>query len=311
MGSAIAPPYLALLDSATNCDASPVSPGPPGASTCTLRNGVYTQNLNSGNLKPETAWGYDWGGDWRLPYGSADYFSWDAYFTTVYNQFLKASFQNPTLFNGAPLIEVTNQNLGYSRYYGLEASFKHRPARGFGYTAQGSLMRGYPFNLPPCFYSNTPNSPNCQFQFNTNLAILPGINFQTNGTSGSPSGFNGISNQGIPYSQGYGELNWRGSYGQFYQINETYYGNNNSLNRRPFFVWGATVREPIVDRFTTVQLSVDNAFNAYSSGFIAQDGGVAIPLANSRVGLTNGNVIGPAVYRLDFHRTFGYSATGQ
>ena len=319
VGSSIAPPYLNLLSNATSCSGDPVNLG--GLPKCSFSNSskTYSQNLNSGTILPETAWGYDWGGDWRTQGGFGS-FSWDAYYTTLQNQFLSAEFVSPqnggTYNDGthgtAPLIVFTNENLGHSRYYGVEGTYRFRPPVGFGYTLQGALLRGYPYDLPPCFYTSNPSNPNNCINpafYNTNLAILPLINFQTNGPSGLPSGFNAISNQSVPYSQGFGEVNWRGAAGQFYSLGETYYGNNNSYNVPAFFVWHASVREPIGLQ-TTAQVSVDNLFGTNSTALESIGGGNRIPLANNRVGLTNGNHVGPGVIRLEVERRFGYTNTG-
>ncbi len=187
-GSSIAPPYLALVNTAG---------GPPigninGAPT------YYTQIVNNGKILPETAFGYDIGIDKRFQRNLV--FSSDLYLTTLHGQFLSSETADGT-FTGsaenagftAPLFIQTTENLGSSRYEGIEFSLRDKPAVGFGYTVQGSLEKAFVYNLPAGFYS-TANGP-----FTTNLGVIPYINFQPSGLA-----FNGSSNGAgrIPYASG-------------------------------------------------------------------------------------------------------------
>ena len=283
-GSAVAPPYLNLLDQTTT------------APLLNRGGTFYTNTLNAGNLAPETSFGYDIGADARLGDG-ASFLSLDAYRTLLHDQFINATFVSGTI-NGLPVFTTENLNLANARYEGLEAAFRRRPPYGLGWTLQGALLRAFPYNLPPGFF-NTSAGPNT-----TNLAVVPNINFLTGGPSGTGR-FNAVSNQSIPYSQGYAEVNYRDRRGAYYSVGETYYGANNSFNRPAFGVANATIRIPVAAD-AALQVSVDNLNSIYSSTFIDQFAGNRIPLVNGNVGLTNGNVVGPTVYRLLLHKTFGY-----
>jgi len=163
------------------------------------------------------------------------------------------------------------------------------PARGLGYTLQGALLRAYPYNISPSFYAGS-GGP-----FTTNLGVVPFINFGSHQT---------VSNQAIPYSQGYAELRYRGPGGSLLSFGETYYGPNNSLNEPAFFVANATARVP-VGRWTSLQLSVDNLFNAYGDPITTEFTGLNQPLVNGQFYSSNANVIGPRNVRLSITHTIG------
>jgi hypothetical protein len=141
--------------------------------------------------------------------------------------------------------------------------------------------------------------------FNTNLGVISGANYFASGPSGAGSGFNVVSNHGIPYSQGYAEIHWRYPRGGFLAFREQYYGPNNSLNLPAFFVAGASASFPINDSSLKGQVSADNLFKAYPNNLGVQFGGVGIPLVNNQLGLTNANVIGPTVWRFSLTKSFG------
>jgi outer membrane receptor protein involved in Fe transport len=78
-GSAIAPPYLSLLSQIT----APTANYDPTTGTATI-------TKNGGNIKPETAFGYDLGADFRLPDGET-IVSGDIYDNNLYNHFFGES----------------------------------------------------------------------------------------------------------------------------------------------------------------------------------------------------------------------------
>ncbi|HXM18052.1 MAG TPA: TonB-dependent receptor [Candidatus Tumulicola sp.] len=298
LGSAVAPPFLNLLD---------VSTTSPQAARGNL---FATSTLNNGSLLPETAFGFDVGSD--VQYGDGrNAFVWDAYTTALQNQFITSTFGNGTAcvapFGSPPntpcsltlpLFTSVNGNLGNARYQGLELALRRVPDAGLGYLLQGALLKAYPVRVGPGVYASSAGP------FTTNLGVIEGANYQTSGSPGVPGTFNSLTNQGIPYSQAYGELSYRGTTNYYYSIGVTLYGPNNSFNRPAFAVWNATARFAL-DRTTTFQVSVDNLSGAYGGTAIDQYGGVPVPLANGRLGLTNGNVIGPRVVRFILHRGFG------
>ena len=317
-GSALAPPYLALLT------------GRAPSYTLDSSGAFATDRQTLGNLKAETAFGYDLGADVRLSADGATVLSTDLYLNNLKNQFISSTLlANGTVTvcskggGGAttvppcaagqtpvtvPLYTSTSANLDDARYEGLELAINRDPSVGFGFTTQGALLRGYPYNVNACTYSNKPNCSNAV----TNLGIVNNANFFGSGTSGSngtPSNgagnnFNSVNNHAIPYAQGYAEIHYRTPRGGYVAFGEQYYGNNNSLNVPAFFVANATMRFPFPGGFA-FQVSADNLFGAYPGASIAEDGGVAVPLVNGQNGLTNANVIGPRQFRLVLSKKFG------
>jgi hypothetical protein len=107
----------------------------------------------------------------------------------------------------------------------------------------------------------------------------------------------GSLNTREPYSQGYGELSYAFHGGGYVSFGDTYYGNNNSFNQRPFMIANATVRFPITADIA-LQVSGENLFNTLSGYFPIYGGGLPISLANGGSAATTGNVFGPAVYTM-------------
>lgn len=326
-GSAIAPPYAALLNTATTF--------------ATYRSGspYETGTLNNPNLQPETATAYDLGADFRLGSDQSTFLTLDAYMTNLRNQFLSGTISEPTcpyydtVAKGCttvapatgnanvPMFVTQPQNIGTARYEGLEAALRRIVPFGFGYKLQGSLIRAYPYGLGPCFYGTPYVNPatgkpavNCT-KATSNLGIVNDINFQGSGTSGSNSpatgasgsGFFGISNHAIPYAQAYVELNHRWTNGMYASFGEQLYGHNNSLNVPAFWVANGTFRLPTSTNpdAAYVQFSVDNIFNAYGNSWITQGTGMPAVLVNGQLGLTNANVIGPRNFRMVFTQNLG------
>jgi outer membrane receptor protein involved in Fe transport len=310
-GSAIAPPYLFLL-SATNSS----QPGPPQVGQL-----FFTNRLSNPNIRPETAFGYDFGADYRWGSDRATTFSWDAYSTTEWNQFITTQQTTCQFYNQItqscqasggfpvlPLVTTQNINLTNTRYAGLEAALTTAPTSGWGYRLQGALIRAYPYNLPAGFYGGS--CPAAQQPFCTNLAIVSGQNFAGSGTTGSGqfsefgSSFNSVNNHAIPYAQAYGELSYRWMNGMYASFGEQLYGHNNSLNVPAFWAANATFRLPTYNGWS-VQGSVDNLFNAYPNEWITAFAGTSIPLINGQLGLTNQNGLGPRNLKLVFTKSFG------
>lgn len=312
-GSAIAPPYLNLLSTRN------------GVVSYRTGSNYATQSVNAGTLLPETAMGYDLGASYRFKDG-VTFLSGDAYRTTLYNQFISQQYLSPftcgTIAGGCPggaaanipVYFTSNVNLAHARYEGIELQLQRTPDYGIGYRLQGAVMRGYAYDLPPCFYSTTVSKTTGQLDctaFNTNGAIIPGQNF-TGGTgfgdvSGQTDGLFakiGVSNQNIPYLMGYAEANYRFHNGGLFLFGENLYGKNNSFNLPPFWIATASLREPIGSGMD-LQLTGYNVFNTYSGLFPMWGTGVPIPLANGTIGATQANVVGPAQWRLVFTKHLG------
>ncbi|MBV8750994.1 MAG: TonB-dependent receptor plug domain-containing protein [Candidatus Eremiobacteraeota bacterium] len=283
VGSTITPPNIGLVSVLNTTPAYT-----PGATSVTV-------SRNAGDLRPETAFGYDLGADLRLRRDTV--LSFDAYETTLRNQFATTIAQTGTFTppgggTPIPLYTTANANIGNARFYGLETSLRSDPRVGFGWIAQGALVRSYAYDVAPSLYATATSA------FGTNLAVIPGINYTSTGT-----GFNGYSNKGIPYADGYGEVHFRGPTGGLLLLGATYYGPNNSWNQRAFTVGNASLRLPIGTRRDDValQFSVDNLWNTYPSTTIATAAGQAVPLANGSVGLVNALPVGPRVLRVQLH----------
>lgn len=313
-GSAIAPPYAALLNTPT--------------AFASFRTGSLfeTGTLNNPNLQPETATSYDVGADFRV-LDNQTFLTFDGYLTNLRGQFLTGTFIDPNcpFYNTTskacattasastvPMFWSQPQNIGTSRYAGVELALRRLPLTGWGYKAQAALVRAYPYGLGPCFYGvpAANGTVNCTVA-GANLGIINNQNFQGSGTSGSNplagvsgSGFFSISNHAIPYAQAYLELSHRWANGMYASFGEQLYGHNNSLNVPAFWVANGTFRLPISKNVDAgnVQFSVDNVFNTYGNEYITQAAGVPATLVNGQIGLTNANVIGPRNFRLVFTR---------
>jgi hypothetical protein len=324
-GASIAPPYLSLLDN--------------GFPSYTISStGAYVSTTQqTGQLKPETAFGYDLGADLRVSGDKLTVISTDLYLNNVKNQLVSAAtFQNGTITycvpssgskitsfppcsGGAatatlPLIESAATNLNNARYQGIELAVKRDPHAGFGFVAQGAVLNGYPYGVSPCLYSKTivagGTTKDCTVA-NTNLAILPGINYLgtgTAGTNGTPTNgagtnYNSVSNTAIPYAQAYAELHYRTVRGGYLGFGLQYLGANNSYNEPAFFIGNASARLPL-PAGVFLQASVYNLFNAYPNATETEAAGVAVPLANGQTGLTNANVVGPRYFLFTLSKTF-------
>ncbi len=292
MGSSIAPPFLGLF---TQIASTPVFD--PTTQ-------VALESESNGNLRPETAFGYDLGGDMRL-FDQQTTVSADIYRTNLFNRFF-----GQTVYSGltcaqvacqgsttAPIYNQTNTNISNARFEGIELALQRAPATGLGFNISGALNRGYYYNLPPNFYCSfvpTASQPCIPANYDQNLNVISGQN-----TNGIPVGFYGVSYNGnmrIPYAQANAEINYTFPNQVYASIGETFYGKNNSLNEPPFSIGYATLRVP-VSRTLAFQISGDNIFNAYPGILPVFGAGVPIDVASGGTAATNGNVLGPATWR--------------
>ena len=291
-GSSIAPPFLGLLNQITSTPSFDAN------------SGFAIESQSNGSIKPETGFGYDLGVDARV-LDRQTVFSGDVYLTNLYNRFFGqtvntgltcAQVQCSNLGNVAPgnvpVLNQTNTNISNARFEGIELALRRQPAVGLGYDLSAALEKGYYYNLPPYFYCSVPG-PGCTPD--QNLNVIAGQN-----TNGLPVGFYNISYNGnmrIPYSQGNAEISYTFHDGAYVALGDTYYGKNNSLNEPPFGIGYATIRFPVTSAIS-LQLSGDNIFNAYSGILPVWGAGVPIDLYGGQTAATNGNVLGPATYRL-------------
>jgi len=283
-GSSIAPPYLSLVNTPST------APNGNNAGAATF----YTQKANSGNVLPETAFGYDFGGDLRLR--DRIIISGDLYQTILQNQYLTEEYQNgtytptggPNAGRTEPLYIQTTANLGHSQYAGAELGIHRDVQQGFGFVLNGALIRAYPYDLPAGFY-NLPNGKN-----KTNLAIFPYVNFQPSG-----NGYNGLSYGRVPYAQGYAEANITVSRLRA-ALGVTYYGSNNPYNQPAFGIMNGSLIYQLNDRMK-ISLTGWNLTNTYGSSTYNLTGGIPVALENGKVGWAAAVNVGPATYNLSYH----------
>src|SRR5581483_1187746 len=128
----------------------------------------YTVNLPNPNLKPETSFGEDLGASLRL--GRFNTLSADLYNTTLHGQFF-SNYELDGTYLGLPLYATQTRNLAHSKYQGFELTFMSRPPVGFFWSVEGSLQRGFAYDIPASFYAS------CAGAYSTNLTIVPNANF--------------------------------------------------------------------------------------------------------------------------------------
>lgn len=290
-GSALVPPFLGILNGAVS--SPPTTACTAGTCPVGVQPGTAYVNSQGGlNIRPETSFGYDFGSDYRLPGDSYTVFSGDLYLTDLQNQFLKTVYlSNPAYTppgGGAtlPLYTTAYANLSYARYEGIEFKLERLPPAGFGYAAQMAFTHGFPYDVPPSVYQYINGAPT------TNQGVVPGQNFGPNSLLSS-----GGAN--IPYSQGYGELNYHWAGGYYANIGMVYFGPNNSFNEPAFEIFRSTLRVPIHDPSSFLQFSVDNIFNTYNQVFDIDYTGVPYPeVVPGSYYATNLKGYGPRDFRL-------------
>jgi hypothetical protein len=273
-GASIAPPYLSLLSSAGTAPMENIT-GVPSAG--------YTEDLNNGDIAPETAFGYDIGMDKRIQ-GTMSV-SADVYLTNLFNMYLPSTYLitdnyvPPGSTTGYPLYGSQTENLGHARYEGVEFAVQNTPLVGWGFRVQGSLQRAYAYDLPPGFYcTNVPANQCTPLHYSTNLGIIPGVNFQASGL-----GWNTINGVSVPYSMGYAEVNYRSRSGTYFNIGTTYYGPNNTFSLPAFWIFSGAIRQQLRPG-TAVQFSVDNMFDTYGKSWTSYFGGISAPLMPQCIG---------------------------
>lgn len=284
-GSAVAPPFSALLDTLSQ---TPAQVYTPGATSVTIAQ-------NSGALLPETSFGYNLGADLRLPGGAI--LSTDAYLTNIRNQFVTAIAPGGTFTTPGggtvPVYVSTNANLGKGRFEGIDATLVSDPPIGLGYQISAALQRAYPYDVPASFYANAAGS------YATNLAVIPGLNY-----AGCNAPCNGISNKSEAYAQGYAQVHIRGRAGQYFSLADTLYGANNTYNVPAFAVLSALYRFNAA-RDLSVQIYADNVLGSYDATYITQNGGTGVPLINGQQGLRNAIPYGPANVHVQIEERLG------
>jgi hypothetical protein len=322
----------------------------------------FTNTQANTGLLPETAWGYDLGADWRLGDGQT-IVSTELYQSNLRNQLFASqgiSCYTPAtgvitsfgtgctgpappalctasaLTTSCPLYTSENVNFGTTRYQGVQVSITRDPHVGFGFTINASLMRGYPYNVNPCFYYTAPNATctgtlgatGAAIPVPTNttaIGIIPGNNFGALGSAGiagspltgmftsaaagavpGPGAASGGDLGGFPYSTGFLDLHFRSPRGGLIQLTSTYFGPNNGYDMPAFFRYDANVIFPVYDRNTTLALNIVNIGNIDNGSQIGEFEGTTIPLLNNRYGLSNLYPLGPRRVQLSLTHNFDF-----
>jgi outer membrane receptor protein involved in Fe transport len=274
-GASIAP---AVLTNIVGTNTAPFANNPASPS-------YYTQYLTNASVRPETAFGYDGGFDYRLRHAGI-VASFDVYTTNLINQFFTATTLTGT-YNGLPLYTYQTQNIGHARYEGVELSFAHNARQGLFWSASGTLMRAAPYDLPAGFYDQ-PGLP-----LSTNLGIISGHNYT--GVMGD------ALNVSVPYSLGNASIGWRTVRSGFIRFDANYYGNNNQYYQPAFVSIDASAGLPLTSKMQ-LTLSVGNVTNihSYPYPFTANgyNGGVTPTLANGQLILPIIDGPGPRILRI-------------
>jgi hypothetical protein len=197
-------------------------------------------------------------------------------------------------------------------------------------------MRGYPYNVNPCFYYTAPNATctgtlgatgaAAAVPTNTSaIGIIPGNNFGALGSAGiagspltgiftsaaagavpGPGAAAGGDLGGFPYSTGFLDLHYRTPRGGLLQFTSTYFGPNNGYDMMAFVRYDANAIFPLFDRNTTLTVNVINLGNIDNGSQTGEFEGTTIPLLNNRYGLSNLYPLGPRRIQLSLTHLFDF-----
>jgi hypothetical protein len=281
-GSATVAPFLGVLTGTqgapTICTTSSTCP------TGFQPNTAYVNSVGGLNIQPETSFGYNLGFDHKFSNAPDTVLAGDIYLTNLHNQFLRTVYLNGTYAGPQgvlPLATTAYSNLADARYEGIEMHLEKLPSDGFGYKVQGALLRGYPYDVPDSIYQrNAAGVPT------TNQTVVPGVNF-------GPYSVLSSGGSAIPYAQAYAEVNYQLHQGWYGNIGVIYYGPNNTFNEPAFEVTRATLRVPLHNRNTYIQLAVDNLFNINPEIFDVNSAGVGAVAIGNYYEATNLKGYGP------------------
>jgi hypothetical protein len=190
------------------------------------------QSLDNLNLAPEKSFGINLGADMRLHHNTV--LSFDLYRTNLYGQIFQGSNEETysgSLCSSPPCQLFTTQynNLGESRYEGINIDIRHDVPKGIYWHGELGLTRAYVVSLPAGFY-NTAGSTCSAATYTTTCQdtyIVPGINFD------------GQYQSTVPYAKGSAQIGYRWSPGKYVDLEPTYYGNNNAYFQPAFVEFDA------------------------------------------------------------------------
>jgi hypothetical protein len=285
-------------------------------------NQYAAESLENPNLLPETAFGYNIGGDFRLrdpdTVVSLDLFS-NNLFNEILNETVNLGYQtfhgDPTYSNGlgpgqtvtVPVFAFETLNLGRARYQGVEFGIRHSPNMGFNYTLQGTLLHAYPYGNGPGFYDSCGSAGKCPGNPtgapDSNLAIVNGVNFHGYGSFGVPGSTGGFSTS-VPYASGYAGVGYRFNQMISLSVGATYFGNYNAFNLPPFFLGNAQA-DFSLPHGVGYHITVDNLFNTYPQPYALDYRGLPMILVNGKLGLDQATYQGPLLVKLIYTKHFG------
>ena len=226
------------------------------------------------NLKPETSFSVDLGGDFAT--GRDSKFTVDLYNTILNNRFSTdtVTFTGGVTgtFNGLPITSISELfNLSDSHEQGIELGFIKAPRVGFGGTVGFELNRSYDFNTTQ----------------NPLLANVSVAAAQTGSFNGLNLTKDGIQIPGYAYTKGRGELNYQFANTARVAVGMTYYGDNNSFGQTAFELFDANLGVPLKNKFR-LQLSGINLFNHDDGRYLSEfRGGEYTPIAANPANPTN------------------------
>jgi outer membrane receptor protein involved in Fe transport len=212
-------------------------------SSISCPNTACYQTLDNLNLAPEKSFGVDLGMDMRLHHTTV--LSFDFYNTNLYGQIFTGvsySYYNgplcpspPAGLPGCQLFVSQVENLGHSRYQGINLDIRHDVPKGIYWHGELGLTRGYVVSLPAGFYNVAGSTCRAATYLSTcqDTYIVPGINFD------------GQEQSTVPYATGSAQIGYRWSPGKFVDLEPTYYGNNNSYYVPAFVTFDAHAGYPL------------------------------------------------------------------
>jgi outer membrane receptor protein involved in Fe transport len=182
-----------------------------------------TSQLTNINLQPEKSFAFDVGSDLRLDRNTM--LSADVYQAALHNQL----FESTTLVGEdkqfhVPLYVTQYQNLGNSRFRGLNADIRHDVDRGPYWSGALGLTRGYIVSVPEGFY----NQGGMTCNFTTGVGC-------TNTYAKIGPNFNGQFESTVPYANGSAVVGYRWSRQSYLDLQANYQGNNNAYFQPAFF----------------------------------------------------------------------------
>jgi outer membrane receptor protein involved in Fe transport len=202
--------------------------------------GSSTNTLQQKNpdLEPEHATEFDIGMDKRL---GPTILSLDLDDTQIHNVFQTITTPVSGNSNYSYVYQPVNA-ANLSNEFAM-VTLRDQPLRGFGYYATFTIARSSPTGIP-----------------------LAGSSFSVP-ANGIQQCSDGGSASCIPYTKGYGALEYTTNDGTFFHLGADWEGKNNTYFQPPFAIVDAAIRRPLTKEFD-VQMSVYNLLNTNSFGHL-------------------------------------------